>query len=252
MRPGITVRPCRSITRVCGPASLRMSELPPTAAILPSRMAMAFRMENCLSTVKILPFTRMVSAFWVQAGEAIAKAKIASNAARMKFVFGIFISRVFHTSLSYTSLIEAPRRSVFLVPVYVLARYIHRHRPHLGKVVKRFDACLAAGSAILEAPPRRGRIKPVMIVYPNHAEEQLACHAMRARNVAGPERSGKAESSVIGNANGICLVLKWHDHGHRPEHFLLRDFGSRIGVVQYGGLHKKTRGQACGGGRCLS
>ena len=41
IRPGMTVRPPRSMTRVAGPASARMSAELPIAAILPSRTASA-------------------------------------------------------------------------------------------------------------------------------------------------------------------------------------------------------------------
>ena len=44
--PGITVRPCRSITRVDGPASFCTSAVLPVATIFPSRIAIACRMEN--------------------------------------------------------------------------------------------------------------------------------------------------------------------------------------------------------------
>ena len=61
IRPGITVRPSRSITRVCGPASLRTSAVVPVAAMRPSRMASAWRTDACESTVRILPLMRIVS-----------------------------------------------------------------------------------------------------------------------------------------------------------------------------------------------
>ena len=41
IRPGMTVRPPRSMTRVAGPASARMSAELPIAAIFPSRTASA-------------------------------------------------------------------------------------------------------------------------------------------------------------------------------------------------------------------
>ena len=46
MRPGMTVRPCRSITRDRGPASLRISADVPSATMRPSRIASASRTDD--------------------------------------------------------------------------------------------------------------------------------------------------------------------------------------------------------------
>ena len=43
------------MTRVFGPASFRTSAVLPSATILPSRIAIACRIENWLSTVTTLP-----------------------------------------------------------------------------------------------------------------------------------------------------------------------------------------------------
>ena len=61
IRPGMTVRPVRSIVRVRGPASFRMSAERPTAMMRPSRTASASCVEKLASTVSTLPLTRMVS-----------------------------------------------------------------------------------------------------------------------------------------------------------------------------------------------
>ncbi len=55
VRPGVTVRPFRSIWRVAGPASLRTSSFVPTAVNLSPVMATACAYENRSSTVTILP-----------------------------------------------------------------------------------------------------------------------------------------------------------------------------------------------------
>src|SRR6266851_1165453 len=182
MKPGITVRPCRSITRVRGPACFRISELLPTAVILPSLMAIASRVENWASTVNILPFTRMVSAFWAHAGKAAASAANTSNALRMKFALGILISPALRTCL-----VEAFRCSVFLIPVHGFTARVHRHGAHFGEMIERLNACLAAHAAVLEASPRRRRVEPVMIIHPNHAEEKPARDTVSPRDVACPD-----------------------------------------------------------------
>jgi hypothetical protein len=66
IKPGMTVRPRTSMTRVAGPASFRMSADVPTALIRPSSMAMAPWIDERLSAVTILPFSRTVSAVWVR------------------------------------------------------------------------------------------------------------------------------------------------------------------------------------------
>src|SRR5512135_737476 len=237
----MTVRPCRSITRVRGPACFRTSELLPTAVILPSRMAMASRLENWVSTVNILPFTRMVSALWDHDGEAAANATIASNVVRMIFAIWILISPVLKTFL-----VEAFRRATLLVPVHGLTGRVHRHGAHLGEVIERLDACLAAHAAVLETSPRRRGVKPVMVVHPNHAEEQPAGHTVSTRDVAGPDRSGQAEPRVISDANRVSFIFELYDDGHRPEYLLLSDLGARVGIIEHRGLDEKPGRQTVG------
>src|SRR5512138_2249968 len=62
MRPGMTVLPWRSTTRVVGDAYRRMSSDVPTPTNLPSFTATACTMVNALSTVMMLPLTYTVSA----------------------------------------------------------------------------------------------------------------------------------------------------------------------------------------------
>jgi hypothetical protein len=55
IRPGRTVLPPRSTRSVDGPASFPMSAFVPTAAMRPSRIAIASTIRNCGSTVTIRP-----------------------------------------------------------------------------------------------------------------------------------------------------------------------------------------------------
>ena len=57
--PGSTVLPPRSTCSVAEPASFTISAFVPTATMRPSRIAMAFTMRNCGSTVTILPVWKM-------------------------------------------------------------------------------------------------------------------------------------------------------------------------------------------------
>ncbi len=55
MRPGITVRPARSISRVVAAARGRTASFVPTATMRSPRIATACAIENVESTVTILP-----------------------------------------------------------------------------------------------------------------------------------------------------------------------------------------------------
>ncbi len=57
--PGSTVLPPRSTCSVSEPASLTTSAFVPVAAMRPSRIAMAWTIRNCGSTVTILPLWKM-------------------------------------------------------------------------------------------------------------------------------------------------------------------------------------------------
>lgn len=67
VRPGLTKRPCRSITRDCGPMCLRTAPFEPTATNRSPRTAMACRTEPLPSAVNTLPFTNTRSAGGVAA-----------------------------------------------------------------------------------------------------------------------------------------------------------------------------------------
>src|SRR5215468_375557 len=82
MSPGITVRRLRSMTRVCGPLSLSVSAVVPTATMRVPRIASDSAMVKRSSTVTILPLMRMVSAGCACAAVP-SPTKSATAAARM-------------------------------------------------------------------------------------------------------------------------------------------------------------------------
>ena len=79
-RPGMTVRPCRSIVRVVRPASFRISSSVPSARTF-HRGLQGHYAENDASTTRILPFTRTVSGTWADADAATATQRTADNEA---------------------------------------------------------------------------------------------------------------------------------------------------------------------------
>src|SRR5262245_951759 len=99
IRPGTTVRPARSTTRVPLPASARTSAERPIAMILPSRTASASASGAAASSVTILPLRRTVSASCACADGLSPVMASASSAAVAIFianppnVFSLFLHR---------------------------------------------------------------------------------------------------------------------------------------------------------------
>src|SRR5579871_2836762 len=242
IRPGITVRPCRSISRVCGPACLRISALVPTAAILPLRMARASRTEKLRSTVRIFPLLRIISGFCARVMRGTATSSTRSRTVLEPLATEILIL----VPENWKCLIQSLRCPGLAVPIQGLAGRVHRDCANFGELIERFDPGLAPHAAILEPAPRRSGIEPVMIVHPNHAEKQAASHAMRPRHVLGPHRCREAEPCVVSDADGVGFVFKRYYHRHGAEDFLLRDFRVRVGVAQHRWLDEKSGGHACG------
>src|SRR3954451_261567 len=88
MRPGMTVRPPRSMTRVPGPEYRVMSADAPVAMILSPRIAIAWVIDDCASSVMILPLIRTVSAGCAAAGRAPANdSAITASAGMTKIAF---------------------------------------------------------------------------------------------------------------------------------------------------------------------
>ena len=83
MRPGMTVRPRRSITRVDGPANFRTSSVDPVAVIRPSVTASPIATVERESSVTILPLIRMVSGACAEAGTAMLTTRTSRQRARM-------------------------------------------------------------------------------------------------------------------------------------------------------------------------
>jgi len=83
--PGMTVRPARSIDRVAGPASARISAARPTATIRSPRTASAS--AGAASNVTILPSRRIVSAGCASASPAIHKLSRPARSATKNLIY---------------------------------------------------------------------------------------------------------------------------------------------------------------------
>ena len=62
----------------------------------------------------------------------------------------------------------------------------------------------------------------VFRVEPDHAGLQRVGDAQRAAHVVGPDIAGQAVVDVVGDLDGVGLVLEGHHGQERAEHFLLR------------------------------
>src|ERR1700676_2599386 len=113
-------------------------------------------------------------------------------------------------------------------------------------MVEGLDAGLAADAAILEPSPRRCGVEPVMVVHPNHPKQQLVCHAVSARHVAGPNRRGQTKPRVVGDAYCFGFMLEGHNDGHRSENLLLSNLGATVNIVEHGRLDEKPERQTVG------
>jgi hypothetical protein len=83
INPGMTARPARSTTRVCGPLSASTSAVVPTLRMRSPLTASACAMVKRSSTVMILPLMSTVSGACARAGVAAAKAANASPTTRL-------------------------------------------------------------------------------------------------------------------------------------------------------------------------
>src|SRR5471030_2216209 len=110
------------------------------------------------------------------------------------------------------ALVEPLQLTIVGIPVDRDAAGIDSHRARLAELIEGLDSGFPSHAAVLEAAPRRSRVQPMVIVDPDHAEHQLARHAMRTRDVCRPDRSREAELGVVGNAQRVRFILERHDY----------------------------------------
>src|SRR5258705_12647783 len=90
-------------------------------------------------------------------------------------------------------------------------------------VVNAFVAELAPDAGVIDPAPGRGRIEAVMIVDPDDAGLDAGGDAMRAGDVAGPDRRGEPERGIIGGPQRVRLGLGRRDRSEWSGHFFLED-----------------------------
>src|SRR5215470_4825348 len=100
-------------------------------------------------------------------------------------------------------------------------------------VVEAFGAELAPDAAVIDAAPRRGRIKPMMIIDPDDAGLDGGRYAMSTRDIAGADRGGEAERGIIGQTQRLRFVLERCHRGEGTEHLLLEDAHGALYVGEH-------------------
>src|SRR5919106_1872644 len=143
------------------------------------------------------------------------------------------------------------------VPVDGIGIRSDGHRANVGELVERLPPALAAGAAVAHATPRRCGIQPVMIVDPHDAVLQPAGHPVGAGDVAGPYRRAEPVRRVVGQRDGLVLVVERDDDQNRAEDLLagdphvVGDADEHRGLdeptaLASGDLRRSTTGRHCG------
>ena len=87
----------------------------------------------------------------------------------------------------------------------------------------RFDPVLAADAALAEAAERRGVVCAPVGIDPHGSGADLRGHPHCASDVPGPYAGSEAELGVVGDPDGVGLVVKGQHGRDRPEHLLPGD-----------------------------
>ena len=89
--------------------------------------------------------------------------------------------------------------------------------------LKPDEAVLTSDTAVLVAAERRVRAVAGGAVEPDEARAQPSCHRQRAVQRTRHHVSGQAVGAVVGDPDGVLLVLVGNDSEDGPEDLLLRD-----------------------------
>src|SRR4051794_19086982 len=84
-------------------------------------------------------------------------------------------------------------------------------------------AAVPADSARLDAAERRRQVPHILRIDPDHAGFDALGDAMGTADVAGPDIGGEAIADVVGNPQGVRLVLEGDRGQHRTKDLFLRD-----------------------------
>src|SRR6266436_1422839 len=145
-----------------------------------------------------------------------------------------------HRARCTVASVQSPLGRRVAVPVEGLVACGDHHALGIEMVVKAFGAELAPDAGVIDPAPRRGRIEAVMIVDPDDAGLDAGGDAMRAGDVAGPDRSGKPERRIIGEPQRVGFVLERRDRSEWSEHFFLEDAHVGLDVREHGRCDEVT------------
>ena len=107
----------------------------------------------------------------------------------------------------------------------------------LQEGVQPLGAALAADAGLLEAAERDAEVGAERVVA-DRARAQLAGDVPGPLHVVGEDGRVEPVDGVVGDGDGVLLVLRRDHAQHRPEDLLLRDRRGVVDVAEDGGLNE--------------
>src|SRR3989440_7165377 len=112
----------------------------------------------------------------------------------------------------------------------------HPHGLRLRIIVQRLAPQVAPEPGELVAAERSRGIVEVVRVPPDRPSLDRARHAVRLRDVSGPDPRREAVQRAVGELDALGLVVERQHRQHRTEDFLVDDLHPGPGVVEHRGF----------------
>src|SRR5262245_24055106 len=106
------------------------------------------------------------------------------------------------------SLYACPKIGLFAEPADRSARQVNPNTLDLRVEVKRMTVHFSPITGLLVAAKRRGRIKHIEGIDPNHASFDLAREAMGSGDVPGPNARRQTVNRVVGLFHQVVFVFE--------------------------------------------
>ena len=95
----------------------------------------------------------------------------------------------------------------------------HPHRFGVQELSNADQPELSAVPGMFNAAERDARVRGYHLVDEDHSGFEFVDEALLFFFVVGPGAGAQAEADIIGQANGLILILYPEDGGHRAEEF---------------------------------
>src|SRR2546421_4857948 len=109
----------------------------------------------------------------------------------------------------------------------------HPHRLRLRIIVQRLAPQVAPEPGELVAAERSRGIVEVVRVHPDGPSLDRAGHAVRLRDVSGPDPRRETVQRAVGELDALGLVLERQHRQHGTEDFLVHDLHPGPGAVEH-------------------